>query len=404
MLISKRKVALFRENEIAIGVSRTPKRNTKLFCMFVVSFVLLSCIFGASFTVSARTYEDFEYKALENGTVEITGYNGSATTVVIPEKINDYIVTSVGYNAFYNGYFIEEIHLPSTINYIYGAAFSGTGYYKNDDNWEDGVLYIDNYLIDAHDRKLPSELQIKEGTVLIAEGAFENCDSLEQITIPNSVIHIGNCAFKDCDSLKSIVIPDSVTNFEGFQTFSSCDALESAVIGNGIKKIGDGTFEECVNLTNVTIGENVTRIGGGAFAHTSIENLEIPDSVETISYRAFFMCNFLTTVKIGSGVKEIGEAAINGNNIKQIIYNGSPEEWEQIEIGKNNDFPKDIEYIQSSSSNKQSNKKAQIKNDHSETKSPSVSVVWIIVSIVLLLFIASVIFWKFKKQPKNGEH
>ena len=50
------------------------------------------------------------------------------------------------------------------------------------------------------------------GTVTkIGEGAFYNCSSLTNITIPNGVTSIGNKAFNDCASLKSVTIPNSVT-------------------------------------------------------------------------------------------------------------------------------------------------------------------------------------------------
>ena len=38
-------------------------------------------------TASAETYGDFEYEVLNNGTVEITGYNGNSKSLDIPSTI-----------------------------------------------------------------------------------------------------------------------------------------------------------------------------------------------------------------------------------------------------------------------------------------------------------------------------
>lgn len=64
--------------------------------------------------------------------------------------------------------------------------------------------------------KLPQKFKgtyaIKEGTKIICNMVFSECDSLSSIVIPDGVAVIGNDAFSYCESLKSIIIPDSVTS------------------------------------------------------------------------------------------------------------------------------------------------------------------------------------------------
>ena len=56
------------------------------------------------------------------------------------------------------------------------------------------------------------------GIVVIRDRAFDNCDNLETINIPESVIEIGSYAFDDSNSLKILTIPKGVQKI-GTQAF-----------------------------------------------------------------------------------------------------------------------------------------------------------------------------------------
>ena len=60
----------------------------------------------------------------------------------------------------------------------------------------------------------------------IGEGAFFHCESLTDITIPNSVKSIEDGAFCQCSSLTSITISNSVTSI-GYAAFWDCSSLTS---------------------------------------------------------------------------------------------------------------------------------------------------------------------------------
>ena len=57
---------------------------------------------GAAMSVSAEMYGDFEYTVLDDGTAEITKYNGTDAKVDIPGEIDGKKVTSIGGWAFQN--------------------------------------------------------------------------------------------------------------------------------------------------------------------------------------------------------------------------------------------------------------------------------------------------------------
>ena len=82
---------------------------------------------------------------------------------------------------------------------------------------EDGVVYSRDgkRLLKCRNWYLRN-YEIKKGTKVICNSAFEWCKSLESITIPSSVTSIGGGVFWDCSSLESIIIPEnSVEQFKG---------------------------------------------------------------------------------------------------------------------------------------------------------------------------------------------
>ena len=156
---------------------------------------------------------------------------------------------------------------------------------------------------------LRGEYSIREGVKVIGDSAFQGCESLTSINIPNSVTTIGNWAFRGCNSLTSINIPNSVT-YIGNSAFGECESLTNINIPNSVTTIRNEAFIGCESLTSINIPNSVTTIGDRAFRGcNSLTSINIPNSVTYIGNSAFVECESLTTINIPNSVTTIGKLA-----------------------------------------------------------------------------------------------
>lgn len=65
------------------------------------------------------------------------------------------------------------------------------------------------------------EFNCKEGIISINSNAFEGCNKLKKVVLPNSVKVIGYSAFSGCESLSEINFPNSLTSI-GMGAFINC--------------------------------------------------------------------------------------------------------------------------------------------------------------------------------------
>ena len=190
----------------------------------------------------------------------------------------------------------------------------------------------------------------------IGESAFENCENLGSVTLPEGLESIGISAFEGCSNLASINIPSSVTEI-GEYAFSICEKFSSVTLPDGLKTIGEGAFYYCEKLASITIPSSVTTIGEYAFGDCPLlasiivdagntvydsrnncnaiietatntlisgcSSTVIPSTVTAIGDYAFYDCEKLSSVTLPNGLKTIGYGAFYGcNELASIIIPG----------------------------------------------------------------------------------
>lgn len=199
----------------------------------VLSIVLLLCILVCQSIAGFAAQEGgYEYEITDNEVTLIKAKVDSYSEVDVPSSFggcplihigskafaDNYNITSVkipdgvksiGQSAFDKCTSLETVELPDSVIGISGSVFNGSALYKNESNWVDKVLYLNNHLIKMN-TKFEGDYIIKDGILTIADSAFERCSKLTSVKLPTSLKNIGNKAFYNCKLLTSIEIPANV--------------------------------------------------------------------------------------------------------------------------------------------------------------------------------------------------
>lgn len=122
----------------------------------------------------------------------------------------------------------------------------------------------------------------------VADQAFEFCNATD-ISIGNNLETVGTYGLGGLPLKGDLLLPNII--LLGNTSFQNCSSLNSITIGNLITSIGTFTFSYCSGVENLTIGNSVTTIGIGAFGNLSnLTNITIPSSVTTLDSGAFQQC------------------------------------------------------------------------------------------------------------------
>ena len=256
-----------------IGEENTPLLNANIICAIQESN-------GFAYTVTGDE-------------ATITGYTGSARSLVIPSELGGKPVTAIADKAFY-GYKTPNIYIPKTIKAIGEDAFAGTVssdkvrficYEGTENEWANIAVQKGNEGLDPE------------------HAGFEPWFRLYECNLSGDMVYQAS--------------DDAATLVRYFGSDSKVD-IPAELGGKPVTSIRGAAFAYCSSLTKVIIPEGVTSIGKGAFgACSSLTEVTIPKSVTSIESYAFRDCGALATV----------------------YYGGTQEDWDALKknIGEDND-------------------------------------------------------------------
>ena len=268
------------------------------------------------------------------------------TKVSFPEGL-----TEIGDGAFWDCSSLANITFPKRLAAIGESAFSGCSSLTAV-TFPDSLIRIGDYAFD--NCAALTSVVFSSGIQHIGTAAFAGCSNLSNLVLPSangkyrftngclidtdkkevicsssdavipsdsSVTGIGDHAFDSCNHLTEIIIPDNITTIGEF-AFSDCESAESIYIPDSVVQIGTGAFSGCkqVRKIRVSAGNKQYRVTDGCLINVAEKKVlfgcidaQIPrdGSVERIEAWAFWGCASFTTVAVPEGISSIGPSAFS---------------------------------------------------------------------------------------------
>ncbi len=208
-----------------------------------------------------------------------------------------------------------------------GSAF----YTLADDGWRLQKAYGDDFFsYNNLGQNGNASYTVAPQTTAIAAGAFQGCQNLAQIILPDSLQIIEEEAFYNCENLKSIKLPAGLTKI-GYKAFNGTN-ITSFELHAGLTEIGAGAFitgsewnsqntaprsiqvdsENPWFYVDMSCKSLLRRLeGGGSLLHTYFGNddlVNLPEAVTEIAPLAF--CDSIVQeVHLPASIVAIGENA-----------------------------------------------------------------------------------------------
>ena len=318
-------------------------------------------------------------------------------------------VTEVKQEAF-SSYAIEEVHLPNSVETIdrYAFSYSSITSFHTPDHLktvgfcafnncnqlsriygrfassDEKALVTEDGILAAYARAvMEKDLIIPDGVKIVAGSVFRGCETLETVTIPESVDELEDWAFRDCPNLREFKgsnthVPDgrSFVDDEGYLcALAGCGLVdyvmpESAIYFRGVftnnktlrsitfpplspRGVGSNNFDGSDNLeffygpnatddhhclivwgsflmavTNilpadysVPSGYGITDMNSYLFrGNTTVERLRLPDEITSISSYTFSNMSKLRALQLPANLTLLGNNAFVGTKTLDTLY------------------------------------------------------------------------------------
>ena len=212
------------------------------------------------------------------------------------------IIEEIPYGAFQNCTSLSKIQIPETIKYVRGFAFSGCSKLEEFtcpnslESIEESVFekctslksfslnnvsVIGNSIFEGCNGLV--SIDLNSMISVIPKNSFSGCSNLESVSHFNSVVRIESEAFKDCKALKEIFLPNIILILDN--AFQNCSSIDAITLGDGLEIIGKGAFSYCSNLESLVIPGNVETFGTSMLSGcSSLKELSFEEGNSPLSF------------------------------------------------------------------------------------------------------------------------
>ena len=312
---------------------------------------------------------DFIFSAYTGGVVEITGYQGSATQIRVPDNLGGGTSIQLREDVFKGNDDITYVYLPETVTQVDEYAFKGCDaleelYMAGPADVSSGLCRGDESL---------RRVVLGEGCREIRcdgmdSGAFQECTSLTDVVFPASLEIMDYNSFKDCPQLTAADLSGTKLSTIGQQAFGGCGLLEEVKLPSTMAYLESNAFLNCQSLNSFVIDgasgievvdnvvyqgdvllfvllgtqaeeavirEGTVTVATNAFEYDDhLKKVTFPDSVTEIGKNAFTGCEALEEVTFGKGLVRIGYSAFAGDaSLREIILPDSVAEIGDVAFG-----------------------------------------------------------------------
>lgn len=226
-------------------------------------------------TVRSPSQPDYNIKlSMADGVLyaALERYLGSETEVILPRAIDDVPVAAVGKNTFYLYTAIQKVVVPDSVTRIEASAFSGqkrlqTLYLP------DGISFIGEKALFNSTMKIYCGVDSQTADTLMRYGWTEYYAEAPDYTLRMTAGENGWTAsiYRYTGAGGDVTIPaafgkTAVTAIDN-AAFQGCQTLTGIVIPEGVRTIGHSAFYEDRALASVVLPESLTYVSGNAFEY-----------------------------------------------------------------------------------------------------------------------------------------
>ena len=263
----------------------------------------------------------------------IDHYYGSASSVTLPATLGG--KQMYGVNFYYGGLpdTVTSVAFPDSIQEIGASAFYGTNVRTVTFGQNSQLTTIDEqafcytplteFTLPAHVKTLGHEAFYNSGlTKLTLNTKLEPMTYVGNVSSGNNLYEV-TTHYNPCGGCSGVtfVVPDGSKNYrmengallskDGSILYAQQSNLGGGtyVVPSGVKVLG--AYALCNNGTfsNIVLPQGLTTMEEYCLYNTSIQSLDMPDSVVHVQGNICENCSDLQSVRIGNGLEELGECA-----------------------------------------------------------------------------------------------